>query len=145
MKRFHVHVHVKDLEESIRFYADYFGAAPSVREADYAKWMLDDPRVNFAISERRGASPGIDHLGLQVDDESDLETIAGRLTAAGRSIVEQKATQCCYAQSDKAWISDPQGVKWESFRSDPGVEVRVLEGAACCPTAANTAGRSCCP
>ena len=106
--------------------------------------MLDDPRVNFAISERCGASLGIDHLGLQVDDGSELETIAGRLTASGRWIVEQKGTQCCYAQGDKAWITDPQGVKWESFRSDPTAEVRVLEGAACCAAAPKDAGPSCC-
>lgn len=144
MKRFHVHVRVKDLQESIRFYSTYFGIPPSVRETDYAKWMLDDPRVNFAISERCGAAPGIDHLGLQVDDNDELETISTRLTAADHWIVEQKDIQCCYARGDKAWITDPQGVKWEAFRSDPGRVAAVGEDAGCCGTATPATGR-CCP
>ena len=140
MKRYHVHVRVKDLDESIRFYADYFGVPPSVRETDYAKWMLDDPRVNFAISERCGGAPGVDHLGLQVEDDRELDAIAERLTDAGRWVVEQKGTHCCYSRSDKAWITDPQGVKWESFRSDPAVALRSPKAAAardgCCGDAA---------
>lgn len=137
MKRFHVHVRVKDLEESIRFYADYFGAAPSVREPDYAKWMLDDPRVNFAISERCGGRLGVDHLGVQVDDDTELSEIAGRLAACNRAVVEERGAHCCYAYSDKAWATDPQGVKWEAFRSDAAIALRDSEmpaamgGTAC--------------
>ncbi len=114
MKRFHVHVAVADLDESIRFYSMLFGAAPAVRKDDYAKWMLDDPRVNFALSKKGGAA-GIDHLGIQVESRDDLGAIAGRLSAAARPILEQENAACCYARSDKAWATDPQGVSWETF------------------------------
>lgn len=116
MKRLHVHVAVDDLADSIGFYATMFGAEPDVRKPDYAKWMLDDPRVNFAISQR-GRAAGLDHLGIQVDDAGELAEVAGRLTKAGRKIFEQKATTCCYARSDKAWITDPTGIAWETFHS----------------------------
>lgn len=117
MKRLHVHVTVRDLSESIQFYSTMFGVDPDVTESDYAKWMLDDPRVNFAISERCGKTPGIDHLGIQVDEDSELTEIAERLQRAERPIVEQKSADCCYAISDKAWAADPQGVTWETFRT----------------------------
>jgi catechol 2,3-dioxygenase-like lactoylglutathione lyase family enzyme len=114
MKRFHVHVVVEDLEQSIRFYSTLFATEPEVREADYAKWMLDDPRLNFAISQREGAA-GVEHLGFQAEDEGELAEIYERLARAERPVLEQKAVSCCYAKSDKQWISDPQGVTWETF------------------------------
>lgn len=116
MKRFHVHVNVDALDASIRFYSTLFGAEPSVVKADYAKWMLDDPRVNFAISQR-GRSAGVDHLGLQAEDAADLEAIGRRLHAADAVTLAEKAITCCYARSDKFWAEDPQGVRWESFHS----------------------------
>lgn len=114
MKRLHLHVNVADLAASIRFYETLFGAPPSVVKPDYAKWMLDDPRVNLAISQR-GRSPGIDHVGVQVDSAAELATLADRLKSAGAQTVDQAATTCCYAQSDKTWVSDPAGVRWETF------------------------------
>jgi len=119
MKRLHVHVSVDDLAQSIRFYSTLFAAEPTVVKDDYAKWMLDDPRANFAISTRAGNRPGIvagiSHLGIQVEDEGELTEVYERLSRANRPIVEAKATTCCYAQSDKQWIADPQGVPWETF------------------------------
>lgn len=143
MKRLHVHVTVKDLDESIGFYSTLFGATPTVTESDYAKWMLDDPSVNFAISERCGVTPGLSHLGIQVDEESELSELSERLEEAGRPIVEQKAAQCCYAEGDKAWVSDPQDIAWETFRTfgqitDYGKdrvkreELSPSDGTACC-------------
>lgn len=114
MKRFHVHVSVEDLGESVRFYSALFAAEPTVVKTDYAKWMLEDPRVNFAIS-RRGNAGGVEHLGIQVEDDAELAEVYGRLARAERPIIEEKATTCCYAQSDKQWIADPQGVAWETF------------------------------
>ncbi|MFO0997308.1 MAG: ArsI/CadI family heavy metal resistance metalloenzyme [Alphaproteobacteria bacterium] len=114
MKRFHVHLTVSDLDRSIGFYAQLFGAQPTVVKPDYAKWMLEDPRVNFAISTR-AKTPGLDHLGIQVESEDELGTISTRLSEAGRSILEQKQAMCCYARSDKAWVNDPEGIAWESF------------------------------
>ena len=114
MKRLHVHVAVDDLERSIGFYSTLFAAGPGVREADYAKWMLDDPKVNFAISSR-GRTHGIDHLGIQVESASELRELAGRLKAAGEETRDQEATTCCYAQSNKAWVNDPSGIRWETF------------------------------
>lgn len=116
MKRLHVHVRVKDLEESIGFYSTMFDAEPSVLKDDYAKWMLDDPRVNFAISSGK-ANFGVDHLGVQVESSEELSNYAEKLEAAGRNLIEQKDAVCCYARSDKAWVSDPQGVAWETFLS----------------------------
>ncbi|HUH84496.1 MAG TPA: ArsI/CadI family heavy metal resistance metalloenzyme [Stellaceae bacterium] len=114
MKRFHVHVAVEDLAQSVRFYATLFAAEPTVLKPDYAKWMLEDPRVNFAISQRGGAA-GVEHLGIQVEDEQELAEVYDRLKQAERPTIEQKATTCCYAKSDKQWIDDPQGVSWETF------------------------------
>ena len=116
MKRFHVHVAVPDLKQSIRFYSTMFGAEPAVVKDDYAKWMLEDPRVNFAISQRGGAA-GINHLGFQVDEASELKEIHARLQAADSSVLEEKNVACCYARSDKYWVTDPAGVAWESFHS----------------------------
>ena len=115
MKRLHVHVSVEDLAQSIRFYSTLFAAQPTVVKDDYAKWMLDDPRVNFAISRLPGRVSGISHLGIQAEDENELVEVYERLTRAERPIVEAKNTTCCYARSDKQWIADPQGVPWETF------------------------------
>ena len=114
MKRLHLHVNVPDLAPSIRFYATLFGAEPSVVKDDYAKWMLDDPRVNFAISTRARAV-GLDHVGVQVESSSELAELSGRLKAAGAETFDEAATTCCYAQSDKSWVSDPAGLRWETF------------------------------
>ncbi|HEY2178759.1 MAG TPA: ArsI/CadI family heavy metal resistance metalloenzyme [Caulobacteraceae bacterium] len=122
MKRLHVHVAVADLTRSIGFYSTLFGAKPTVVEADYAKWMLDDPRVNFAISDRAG-SPGVDHLGIQVESGEALAELSGRLKAAGEVTRDQAATTCCYAVSDKAWVNDPSGVRWETFHTLGGATV----------------------
>jgi catechol 2,3-dioxygenase-like lactoylglutathione lyase family enzyme len=115
MKRFHVHVTVDDLAQSVRFYSTLFATEPTVLKPDYAKWMLEDPRVNFAISTGVGHSAGISHLGIQAEDETELGEIYDRLAEAERPVLEEKATTCCYAQSDKQWIADPQGVAWETF------------------------------
>ena len=115
MKRLHVHVGVSDLDRSIPFYATLFGAEPSVVKPDYAKWMLDDPRVNFAISSGRHAAKGIEHLGIQAEDQAELAEVYGRLKAADRPVLEEGATTCCYAKSEKSWIADPDGVVWEAF------------------------------
>jgi len=116
MKRFHVHVNVNDLDASIRFYSILFGSAPTVHKPDYAKWMLDDPRVNFAISQRDRAA-GVDHLGLQAEDGAELEAIGERLVAADAVALSERGTTCCYAHSDKYWAEDPQGVRWETFHT----------------------------
>lgn len=114
MKRLHVHVSVDDLAHSIRFYSTLFAADPTVSKPDYAKWMLDDPRVNFAISVR-GARAGLDHLGIQVESQDELQDVYARLRQADRPVLEEGATTCCYAKSEKSWITDPQGVSWETF------------------------------
>ena len=115
MKRFHVHVSVSDLPESVRFYSTLFGAEPTVAKPDYAKWMLDDPRVNFAISSRAKAAGGIEHLGIQVENETELAEVYARLGKAGRPVIEEAEATCCYAESDKQWIADPEGIAWETF------------------------------
>lgn len=115
MKRFHVHVGVADLDASIAFYSSLFGAKPTVAKPDYAKWMLDDPRVNFAISQKCGADKGVEHLGMQVEDPAELAEVYGRLKTAQGPVVVEGATTCCYAQSEKSWIADPDGVVWEAF------------------------------
>jgi len=115
MKRFHVHVAVDDLAQSVRFYSTLFATEPTVLKPDYAKWMLEDPRVNFAISTGAGHGTGISHLGIQAEDEGELAEVYDRLARAERPVVEEGATICCYAQSDKQWIADPQGVAWETF------------------------------
>jgi len=135
MKRFHVHVNVERLDDSIRFYTTLFGTAPSVTRPDYAKWMLDDPRVNFAISQRDRPA-GVDHLGLQAEDEAELAAIGARLQAADAVALAEKATTCCYARSDKFWAEDPQGVRWESFHT--------LGEATTYTSAPNEAGTTCC-
>jgi len=114
MKRFHVHVGVGDLEAAVRFYSTLFGADPSRREADYAKWMLDDPRVNFAISSR-GGDAGLRHLGIQADDQAELDELAVRAGAAADAVLVEKDAACCYARSNKAWVEDPAGIRWETF------------------------------
>ncbi|MET0533539.1 MAG: ArsI/CadI family heavy metal resistance metalloenzyme [Steroidobacter sp.] len=114
MKRLHVHISVNDIDHSIRFYRELFAAEPAVVQPDYAKWMLDDPRVNFAIS-KRGAAAGIRHLGIQVESRSELSEVYERLQRAGGPSREDGATTCCYAQSEKSWIADPQGIQWETF------------------------------
>jgi catechol 2,3-dioxygenase-like lactoylglutathione lyase family enzyme len=116
MKRLHVHVGVGDLDQSIRFYSTLFGAAPTVAKGDYAKWMLDDPRVNFAISSGHAAR-GIEHLGIQAEDPAELGEVYGRLRDAGRPVLEEGATTCCYAKSEKSWVSDPDGIVWEAFHT----------------------------
>ena len=118
MKRFHMHVGVTNLEKSIAFYSGLFGAKPTVVKNNYAKWMLADPRINFAISMREDAAKGIEHVGLQVEDKAELEEVYGRLKAADRPVLEEGATACCYAQSEKSWIADPDGVVWEAFLTD---------------------------
>jgi catechol 2,3-dioxygenase-like lactoylglutathione lyase family enzyme len=114
MKRLHVHVGVTDLDQSIRFYSGLFAAEPTVRKTDYAKWMLDDPRVNFAISARQEPG-GVRHLGIQVETPDELADVYARLEAADAPVFEEGSTTCCYAKSEKSWINDPQGVAWETF------------------------------
>lgn len=116
MKRLHVHVGVSDLAASIAFYSTMFGAPPSVEKPDYAKWMLDDPRVNFAISQGRDAN-GVSHLGVQAETAEELADVSARLAAAGRPVLDEGTTTCCYARSEKSWISDPDGVVWEAFHT----------------------------
>ena len=116
MKRLHVHVGVNDLDQSIRFYTALFASEPSVRKADYAKWMLEDPRVNFAISHRSGGG-GVRHLGIQAETAEELQDVYARLKQADGPTLEEGATTCCYAKSEKTWISDPQGVAWETFHT----------------------------
>ncbi len=141
MKRLHVHVAVDDLGQSIGFYSALFGAEPTIRHDDYAKWMLDDPRVNFAIS-KRGQAAGLDHLGIQVESADELADITNRLAAAEQAIMQEENTTCCYARSDKTWAADPQGIRWESFqthgqvttygRGPDELEVPAKAAAACC-------------
>ena len=156
MKRFHVHVGVDNLDQSIAFYAGLFGAAPSVTKPDYAKWMLDDPRINFAISQREGAAKGIEHLGIQVEDQAELAEVYARLRAADAPVLEEGQTTCCYAQSEKSWIADPDGVVWEAFLTsgdstvyggNPELEQLVsanaAAGACCAPVTAAPASGCC--
>ncbi len=134
MKRFHVHVGVTDLSAAIVFYTNLFDAQPSVVESDYAKWMLEEPRINFAISTRSGKK-GLDHLGFQAETEDELNTLHQRLEAAAGPIIEQKGAACCYAESDKYWTLDPAGIAWESFHTLGRVPVfgeKAAEGSACC-------------
>lgn len=140
MKRLHVHVAVADLDESVRFYRTLFGAEPTVLRTDYAKWMLDDPRVNFAVSTRSGAR-GLEHLGMQVDSEAELAEVRARLDAAALPAEAESGVACCYARSDKHWTTDPQGIAWETFRTLGSVPTyngaENAEGPACCtPNAA---------
>ena len=136
MKRFHVHLHVTDLPQSIAFYSRLFAAEPARVEADYAKWMLDDPAVNFAISTR-GASAGIDHLGIQADDPAELAALKARAEAADMALLDEGQTTCCYARSEKHWITDPQGIAWEHFHTLGSIPVfregEAQAGACCSP------------
>lgn len=154
MKRFHVHVGVTDLAEGIRFYSALFGAQPSVTKDDYAKWMLDDPRVNFAISTRAGRK-GLDHLGFQVDSDAELGEVEAHLKHASSDVIEQKGTACCYAESDKYWVQDPAGIPWEAFHSLGTVPVfgeqpKAVAGksieikSACCAPAFGQQKSGCC-
>ena len=141
MKRLHVHVGVSDLDHSVAFYSTLFAAQPTVLKSDYAKWMLDDPRVNFAISAGRHEGRGIEHLGIQVEDQSELADVYGRLKAADRPVLEEGRTTCCYAQSEKSWIADPDGIVWETFFTDgeatiygdsPALATLAADTADCC-------------
>lgn len=145
MKRLHVHVGVADLDQSIRFYSALFAAEPTVRKTDYAKWMLEDPLVNFAVSSRQDGA-GLRHLGIQVETQDELQEVYGRLKQAGGPIFEEGKTTCCYAKSEKTWITDPQGISWETFLTTGqsttyggGVEAAAPESHAaskpppCCP------------
>ena len=116
MKRIHIHMGVEDLDRSITFYSALFAMEPTVVKPDYAKWMLDDPRVNFAISTR-GKQPSLDHLGIQVESKTELHEVYARLRKAGDTVIEQGHTACCYAQSEKSWTDDPSGISWETFHT----------------------------
>ena len=156
MKRFHVHLHVSDLAASLAFYNKLFAAEPARVEADYAKWMLTDPPVNFAISTR-GAQPGLDHLGIQVDNADDLATLKAQAQAADMALLDEGETTCCYARSDKYWVTDPQGVAWEQFHTLGNIptfnaanaESNLASAQACCAPAAtnneNTSSACCTP
>ena len=163
MKRFHVHVAVDNLTQSTRFYSALFGVQPSVAKPDYAKWMLDDPRINFAIS-KRGSEPGINHLGFQVDSNDELAELQSRHDAAELSVFDEGSTQCCYAKSKKHWVTDPQGIAWEMYHSMGAVKTyhggddsaddtkTAATASACCApdtsTAAPTTAKcstACCP
>lgn len=146
MKRFHVHVAVKDLDQSIRFYSTVFGAEPAVVRPDYAKWMIEDPRINFAISAR-GADAGVNHLGLQVDTDEEFRAMRDQLSAADSSLVEETGANCCYAKSDKYWVTDPQGIAWETYHSLGSIPIfgsdRATESTdACCAPSATVVSAS---
>ena len=155
MKRLHVHVGVTDLSTSIGFYSTLFGAEPTVTKDDYAKWMLEDPRVNFAISSGNHAAKGIEHLGIQVEDGEELTEVYDRLKAADRPVLEEGATTCCYAKSEKSWIADPDGIVWEAFLTNgdatvygdsPALAALSTNAAdgACCAPAVPAQSASCC-
>ena len=149
MKRLHVHIAVDDLNRSIGFYSTLFGARPTIRKDDYAKWMLEDPRVNLAISQRQRTT-GVDHLGIQVETDNELRELAARLKSAGEQTRDQKATTCCYAQSNKAWVNDPSGIRWETFftfgeattygEDEPATRATESD---CCPAPAKAAEPCC--
>lgn len=156
MKRFHVHVAVDDLAANIRFYSAVFGMSPTVEKPDYAKWMMDDPRLNFAISTHSG-KPGLDHLGIQVETDAELAALRGQAARAEIDALDQPDATCCYARSDKYWTTDPQGIAWETFRTHDsvpvhGATVRSEEernGTCCAPPPATAAmqspkSRACC-
>lgn len=147
MKRFHVHISVPDLAGSIRFYSTLFGTEPAVIKGDYAKWMLEDPRVNFAISQR-GGKAGLNHLGLQAESDAELESLGAQLHRADLAVTAEKETACCYARSNKYWVTDPTGIAWETFHTLG--EVPTFNGeteaapkasaASCCAPAARVDG-----
>jgi predicted enzyme related to lactoylglutathione lyase len=155
MKRLHIHVSVEDIARSIGFYSALFAAKLSVVKADYAKWMLDDPRVNFAISTR-GREPGLDHLGIQVENTDELHEVYARLRQAGGEVIEQGQTTCCYATSEKSWIDDPAGIAWETFHTtgestvygdgtgENRARIAHEEQSACCAPPTALKGTACC-
>ena len=151
MKRLHVHVGVNDLDQSIRFYSALFAAEPTVKKPDYAKWMLDDPRVNFAISARPDGG-GVRHLGIQAEDDGELREVYARLKQADGPTLEEGKTTCCYAKSEKTWITDPQGVAWETFHTlgdipifgKDATQAKSQASACCTPNAAAAAPSKCC-
>jgi catechol 2,3-dioxygenase-like lactoylglutathione lyase family enzyme len=142
MKRLHVHVAVHDLQQSIRFYSALFAAEPAVKKDDYAKWMLDDPRVNFAIS-MRSSKAGLDHLGIQAENGDELEDLGSRLAQADVAITAQKGASCCYAKSDKYWTIDPQGIAWESFHTLDSVPM-YGQDTRLRPAESKSAGKAAC-
>ena len=147
MRRFHVHVSVDDIQKNVAFYSTLFGP-PTRVEPDYVKWMLEDPRINFAIS-KRGSPPGVNHLGIQVDSDEELQAIRGQLEVADAGLFPEPNSSCCYAKSDKYWVTDPQGIAWETFRTlgaiptFGGERATQLEGAACCAPSSSGASPSC--
>ena len=150
MKRMHVHLSVENLDQNIDFYSTMFDCAPTVQHEDYAKWMLDDPRVNFAISNRSNQT-GLDHLGIQAENDSELQNIKKSLDATQKPVEAQEQTSCCYSRSDKYWITDPQGIAWESFHSlseiptfNEDKSASNESNSACCPGDDNTATSSSC-
>jgi len=143
MKRLHVHVGVNDLAQSIRFYSTLFAAEPAVLKVDYAKWMLDDPRVNFAISTGNHATNGIQHLGVQVESTGELAEVYDRLQQADRPVLEEGRTTCCYAKSEKSWIADPDGIVWEAFYTDG--EATVYGDSPALASIASPTGKCCAP
>ena len=153
MKRFHVHISVEDILQSIKFYSTLFAAEPAVIKPDYAKWMLEDPRVNFAISTH-GKQIGLDHFGIQAETEGELHDVYGRLQMADRPVLEEGETTCCYAKAEKSWIADPQGISWESFLTlgtstvyGDSVDldsIRTATGACCTPGIEANPADSCC-
>lgn len=153
MKRLHVHVRVDDLERSIDFYAQLFGTVPVVRKLDYAKWMLEDPRVNFAISSGQDSKRGIEHLGIQAENTQELSEVYDRMASAGQPVLEEGAATCCYARSEKSWVADPDGIVWEAFHTSGEATVygtnpalaALLQDAPCCvPATVAPAGKTCC-
>jgi catechol 2,3-dioxygenase-like lactoylglutathione lyase family enzyme len=149
MKRFHVHVRVADLDESVRFYSALFGQRPTLIKPDYAKWMLEDPPVNFAITSG-AARPAIDHLGLQVESDPELASIAQRLHAAGQSVLKQENATCCYARGNKGWVADPNGISWETFHTlgesavyGNDIAPRTAAREACCAPPASEPAACC--
>ncbi|HEY9090379.1 ArsI/CadI family heavy metal resistance metalloenzyme [Parasphingorhabdus sp.] len=152
MKRMHIHLSVENIEQSIGFYTKLFGAEPSVVKSDYAKWMLDDPRVNFAMSSHEGAKRGVEHVGIQAESHDELAQVYGRIKEAGGAIFDEGATTCCYAQSEKNWTADPDGLAWEAFLThgdvteygnrvdlDQLASGNAAENACCTPAMAPTA------
>jgi len=151
MKRFHVHAHVDDLKASVAFYSKLFAAEPTRLESDYAKWMIEDPRINFAISAR-GGKPGVDHLGFQTDSDEELVELKQRARAADMALFDEGETTCCYARSEKHWVTDPQGIAWEHFRTLDSIATFSRSGAgvpqqaaACCGDAAPSANPAAAP
>lgn len=149
MKRFHIHVGVKDLNESVQFYSTLFGQKPTKLKEDYAKWMIEDPRINFAISTRSNEE-GLDHLGFQVDDDGELTQLTDRLKKADLGVYGEGSTTCCYAESNKAWVKDPSGIAWETYQTMADAEVysekpktpEPVSNACCAPKTATS--KSCC-